>query len=120
VDLTTLKGSALLVAALGVILACAGKFVGAGMGAALGGLPVWESLAVGAGVNARGAMELVIATVGLSIGVIGLEVYSIVVLIAVLTTLMAAPALRFCLARAAREEAIGAPAEAPGSKEGSS
>jgi Kef-type K+ transport system membrane component KefB len=99
VDLTTLRGSTLLVAVVAVAVACLGKFIGGGVGAHLGGLSKWEALAVGAGLNARGAMELVIAAIGLSIGVLSLPMYSIVVLIAVVTTLMAAPILRSCVRR---------------------
>jgi Kef-type K+ transport system membrane component KefB len=94
-DLTTLTGSALWVAVAAVVLACAGKLVGGAAGARAGGLAGWEALAVGAGRNARGAMELVIAAIGLSIGVLTLPMYSIIVLIAVLTTLMAAPLVRY-------------------------
>lgn len=99
VDLTTLTGAALPVAGAAVALAYTGKFLGAGMGARLGGLSGWESLAVGAGLNARGAMELVIAAIGLSIGVLTVPMYTIVVLIAVLTTLTAAPMLKYFVAR---------------------
>src|SRR5712692_3350352 len=67
VDLTTITGSALLVAVAAVAVACVGKLVGGGVGAWLGGLPKWEAAAVGAGLNARGAMELVIAAIGVSI-----------------------------------------------------
>ena len=103
VDLTTLRGSTLVVAAAAVAVACLGKFIGGGLGARLGGLSTWEALAVGAGLNARGAMELVIAAIGLSIGLLSLPMYSIIVLIAVVTTLMAAPILRSCVRRAATE-----------------
>ena len=95
VDLTTLTGSTLLVAVAAVVLACVAKLGGAGLGARVGGLGWWEALAVGAGRNARGAMELVIAAIGLSIGILTPAMYSIIVLIAVVTTLMAAPLLGF-------------------------
>ena len=55
---------------------------------------------MGLGLNARGAMELVIAAIGLSIGVLSQATYAIVVLIAILTTVMAAPTLRFSMDRA--------------------
>ena len=103
VDLTTLRGSTLAVAVVAVLLACSGKFVGSFVGARLGGLSKWEAIAAGAGRNARGAMELVIAAIGLSIGVLSLPMYSIVVLIAVVTTLMAAPILRACVRRISAE-----------------
>jgi Kef-type K+ transport system membrane component KefB len=94
VDLSSLGGSTLLVALAAVLVACLGKFIGGGLGARLGGLDLREALAVGAGLNARGAMELVIAAIGLSIGILTVPMYTIIVLIAVVTTLMAAPFLR--------------------------
>ncbi len=100
VDLTMLRGSALAFTVLAVVVACLGKIVGGGLGARLGGLPKWEALAVGFGLNARGAMELVIASIGLSIGVLNEATYAMVVLIAVFTTVMTAPLLRWCMGRA--------------------
>jgi Kef-type K+ transport system membrane component KefB len=100
VDLTTLTGSALPVAVAALVLACVGKVVGAGLGARVGGLAFWEAVAVGSGRNARGAMELVIAAIGLSVGILTTPMYAIVVLIAVVTTLIAAPMLSYSVARA--------------------
>jgi Kef-type K+ transport system membrane component KefB len=124
VDLTTLRGSALGFAAAAVAVACVSKIVGGWAGTRLGGLPHWEALAVGFGLNARGAMELVIAAIGLSIGVLNEPTYATIVLIAVLTTVMAAPMLQFCVRRAGVRagdaeplglEAEEAPAAEPGS-----
>ena len=100
VDLTALRGNAAIFTVLAVLVACLGKIIGGGLGARLGGLPRWEALAVGFGLNARGAMELVIAAIGLSIGVLNDATYAIIVLIAVITTVMAAPLLKFCVTRA--------------------
>ena len=100
VDLSTLRGSALLFAAVAVAVACASKIVGGWAGTRLGGLPHWEALAVGVGLNARGAMELVIAAIGLSLGVLDEPMYATIVLIAVITTVMAAPLLQLCVRRA--------------------
>jgi Kef-type K+ transport system membrane component KefB len=103
VDLTTLHGNALVFTMLAVLVACLTKIVGGSLGARIGGLPKWEALAVGFGLNARGAMELVIAAIGLSIGILNEATYAIIVLIAVLTTVMAAPLLKFCIDRAGPE-----------------
>lgn len=100
VDLTTLRGNALWFTLLAVVVACAGKIIGGGVGARLGGLPRWEAIGVGIGLNARGAMELVIAAIGLSVGVLTEASYAIIVLIAVLTTVMASPLLMWCVAKA--------------------
>jgi Kef-type K+ transport system membrane component KefB/nucleotide-binding universal stress UspA family protein len=82
-----------------VVLAIAvvGKFVGAYAGARLTGLPHWESLSLGAGMNARGAMEIIVATIGLSRGILGPDMYSIVLMVAIVTSLMAPPLLRWTL-----------------------
>jgi Kef-type K+ transport system membrane component KefB len=111
VDLTTITGSAVPVAIAAIAVAVVGKLAGGGLGARIGGLSAAESWAVGAGLNARGAMELVIAAIGLSIGILTLPMYSILVLIAVVTTLMAAPMLR----RYARRHPPGVPPHVTGS-----
>jgi Kef-type K+ transport system membrane component KefB len=103
VNLTTLHGSALTFTVLAVLVACATKIVGGGLGARAGGLPRWEAIAVGIGLNARGAMELVIAAIGLSIGLLNEATYAMIVLIAVLTTVMTAPLLRWSVGRADQE-----------------
>jgi predicted Kef-type K+ transport protein len=51
-------------------------------------------------------MELVIATVGLSLGILRTQTYAMVVLIAVLTSIMAAPLLRFCVERASSRSRV--------------
>jgi Kef-type K+ transport system membrane component KefB len=107
VDLTTLRSSALLFAIIAVAVACIGKIVGGGLGVRIGGMPRWEALAVGFGLNARGAMELVIAAIGLSAGVLTDATYAIIVLIAVLTTIVAAPLMRWSMQRAQQEAAEG-------------
>lgn len=106
VDLTTLRGSALTITAVAVLSACVSKIGGGALGARAGGLPRWEALAVGIGLNARGAMELVIAAIGLSIGLLNEPTYAIIVVIAVITTVMTAPLLKWCVRRAGAE-AIG-------------
>jgi Kef-type K+ transport system membrane component KefB len=103
VDLTSLQGDVLLFAVVAVLVACISKVAGGAIGARAGGFPRWEALAVGFGLNARGAMELVIAAIGLSIGVLNPAGYAIIVLIAIITTVMAAPTLRRSMRRAGPE-----------------
>ena len=109
VDLTTMRGSTIAATAVAIAIACLGKFVGGSVGARMGGLSRWEAMGTGVGLNARGAMELVIATIGLSIGVLTPEGYAMLVLIALSTTLMTAPLLRVAMRRM-RDEAAEAPA----------
>ncbi|MEU4834614.1 cation:proton antiporter [Streptosporangium sp. NPDC023615] len=99
-DLTALVRPEVLLAGLAVLaIAIAGKFVGAYAGARLSGLDRWEALALGAGLNARGVIEVVVAMVGLRLGILSVEAYTIVILVAIVTSLMAPPILRLAMAR---------------------
>ena len=100
VDLGSLGGSALIVTVIAVLIACVTKIVGGGLGALAGGMRGWEAVAVGIGLNARGAMELVIAAIGLSIGLLNEATYAMVVLIAVITTMMTSPLLQWSVSKA--------------------
>ncbi|MGC5021022.1 cation:proton antiporter [Micromonospora sp. DT47] len=98
-DLTALVRPVVLVTGL-IVLAAAilGKFAGAYLGARLSRLGHWEGLALGAGMNARGVIEVIIAMVGLRLGVLSVEVYTIIILVAMVTSLMAPPLLRRTMA----------------------
>lgn len=80
-----------------LLVACLGKFAGGGLGAFLGGMNRREALSVGIGMNARGAMEIIVATVGLQAGVISPEIYSMLVIMAMVTSLMTGPLLQYSL-----------------------
>jgi Kef-type K+ transport system membrane component KefB len=100
IDLGALWDPGVALAAVSMlVLATAGKFAGAYLGARLSRLDRWQGLALGAGLNARGVIEVVVATVGLRLGVLTTAAYTIVVLIAVLTSVMAPPMLRWAMAR---------------------
>ncbi|MFN2488789.1 MAG: cation:proton antiporter [Actinomycetota bacterium] len=111
VDLTLLTGSSAAIAVAAVAVASLSKIIGGGVGTLMGGMGRWEAAAVGVGLNARGAMGLIIATIGVSLGIITSAMYSILVLIALVTSLMAAPMLRFCLRRSVAVAAPPANAE---------
>ncbi|HEX6347402.1 cation:proton antiporter [Umezawaea sp.] len=99
-DLTALREPAVLGAAVLVLaVAIGGKFIGAYIGARTGKLTHWEGLALGAGLNARGVVEVVVAMVGLRLGVLTTETYTIIILVAVVTSLMAPPTLRYAVGR---------------------
>jgi Kef-type K+ transport system membrane component KefB len=93
---------ALPVAAATFLVAVVGKFGGASLGATLAGYSRWEAVALGSGLNARGAMEIVVAAVGLSLGVLTPVVYTAIVLTAILTSVMASPLLAFAFRRTQR------------------
>ncbi|MBB2914526.1 Kef-type K+ transport system membrane component KefB [Streptosporangium becharense] len=99
-DMTSLADPMVLLAGLAVLaVAIIGKFVGAYAGARASRLNRWEALALGAGLNARGVIEVVVAMVGLRLGILSVEVYTIVILVAIVTSLMAPPILRWAMAR---------------------
>ena len=82
-------------AAMGLVLlvAVAGKYLGTWATARLSGVESREAQALGWLVNTRGLTELVVLNVGLSLGVISVELFSIGVLMAIITTLMTGPLL---------------------------
>lgn len=95
----------LLVTLLLVAVACAGKFAGTYAGARLAGLGHWMSVALGSGMNARGAVEIIVATIGLQMGVLGVPMYSMIIVMAVATSVIAPPLLRWSLRRAPADPA---------------
>lgn len=106
-DLAALGATPLFVAAL-VVVAFAGKMLGAALPARLLGMSNRESLAVGVAMSARGAVELVIADIALRAGLLEQPVppppivenlFSGVVLMAIATTLLAPIGLRALLPR---------------------
>lgn len=100
VDLSALKRPSVFAAALITLLVAIGaKFAGGYVGARMGRLPHDEALAIGAGLNARGVVEIVLASVGLNIQVLNPASYTIVVLVAVVTSVMAPPILRRAMGR---------------------
>ena len=99
-DLTVLRDPELLLVAVGLVLiASVGKFGGAFIGGALASLSGRESLALAFGMNARGSTEVVIATIGLSMGALSQTLYSMIVAMAVITTTAMPPMLRWAFAR---------------------
>jgi Kef-type K+ transport system membrane component KefB len=78
-------------------LAIVSKVVGAGLGSLWGGLSLRESLAVGFGMNARGAMEIVLGLLALQAGVISPQLFVAIVIMAVVTSIMAGPMLQYLI-----------------------
>jgi Kef-type K+ transport system membrane component KefB/nucleotide-binding universal stress UspA family protein len=99
-DLRTLMDPTLLLFTVAVIaVASVGKFGGALLGGALGGLTLRESLALATGLNARGSTEVIIASIGLTMGALSKELYTMIVAMAVVTTMAMPPMLRWVMAR---------------------
>lgn len=86
-------------AVVALCIAILGKFSGAYLGARTSRMSNWEGVALGAGMNARGVVEVVVAMVGLRLGVLTARTFTIVVLIAIVTSLMAPPILRWAMGK---------------------
>lgn len=81
-------------AALLILAAILGKVIGCGLGAKSSGFTWLEALRVGLGMISRGEVGLIVATVGIKNGLITTEVFSVITLLVLLTTLITPPLLR--------------------------
>lgn len=79
--------------ALIIGIAVAGKFLGSALAARFVGQSWKDSLSIGALMNTRGLMELVVLNIGYDLGVLTPQVFSMMVLMALITTFMTGPAL---------------------------
>jgi Kef-type K+ transport system membrane component KefB len=102
-------------AVLILAIAIAGKWMGAMLAARAAGMEPREANALGILMNARGLVELVILSIGLDLGLISSRVFSMLVMMAIVTTLMTTPLLRRFYSTAASPDC--APAVLPASTE---
>jgi Kef-type K+ transport system membrane component KefB/nucleotide-binding universal stress UspA family protein len=99
-DLTVLKHRELALLTVGLVaIASFGKAIGAFTGGWFGGLTIRESTALAMGMNARGSTEVIVATIGLSMGVLSQNLFTMIVAMALITTLAMPPTLRWALDR---------------------
>ncbi|WP_101927258.1 cation:proton antiporter [Luteimonas rhizosphaerae] len=108
-DLALVLQPELALAAAAILLASfAGKFIACWGAARLSGEDNQDALAIGALMNARGLMELILINIALQAGVIQPGLFSILVLMAIVTTLMATPLFNWIMRRQPRD-AVTAP-----------
>lgn len=102
-ELTLLGDPALLIVALAILAASILAKGGACYAAArLSGQDNASAMGIGALMNARGLMELIVINIGLQRGIIGPALFSMLVLMAIVTTLIASPLFELVYGRAAR------------------
>ena len=77
-----------------ILIAIIGKWLGAGLGAKLGGLTWRESIQLGAGMISRGEVGLIVVGVGISQGLVSSNEFSAIVGMVLVTTLVTPPILR--------------------------
>ncbi|WP_433834089.1 cation:proton antiporter [Flavobacterium anhuiense] len=78
-----------------ILVAVVGKFFGSALAAKFMGQNWKDSLAIGALMNTRGLMELVVLNIGYDLGVLSTEIFTMMVIMALVTTFMTGPALDF-------------------------
>jgi Kef-type K+ transport system membrane component KefB len=83
-----------LITVVAIVCKVGGVYLGARL---IGGRDHWSALFLGSGLNARGSMGIIVATIGLSAGVLAQDTFSIIVVMAVVTSLIAPAALRWTL-----------------------
>jgi Kef-type K+ transport system membrane component KefB/nucleotide-binding universal stress UspA family protein len=89
------SAEAWLMCGLVIATACLGKFGGSAIAARLTGLRWRESIALGILMNTRGLIELIVLNIGLDLGVISPTLFTMMVLMALVTTFMTTPLLEW-------------------------
>jgi Kef-type K+ transport system membrane component KefB len=98
-DVHMLAGQGVWLIIAMIAVAIVSKVAGAGLGARLAGFSNLESLQLGAGMMSRGEVGLIVATLGISEGLLDGQIFSGVVGVVIVTTLLTPPALRFLFTR---------------------
>ena len=83
-------------------LACAGKLLGAYLGARWGGMATRDRWAVAFAMNSRGAMEIILGLLALEAGLIAQELFVALVVMAILTSAVSGPLIRWSMRRRQR------------------
>ena len=87
------QGNLWLICGLIILLAVVGKFVGSTLAARVVGKNWKDSLSIGALMNTRGLMELIVLNIGYDLGILSKEIFAMMVLMALVTTFMTGPLL---------------------------
>jgi Kef-type K+ transport system membrane component KefB len=82
-----------MICGLVILVAVTGKFVGSALAAKYTGQNWHDSLVIGALMNTRGLVELVVLNIGYDLGILTAEIFAMLVIMALVTTFMTAPSL---------------------------
>lgn len=93
-DASGLTGNVLMFTLIALLIAVLGKVVGSGAGAMLAGFNLKSSLGIGSGMVSRGEVALIIANIGLTSGLIGTELFTSMVVVTIVTTVVTPPLLK--------------------------
>ena len=95
VNVWALTTATLIFSVLLILMAIGTKLIGCGLVARLSGYSSHDSIIIGAGMIPRGEVAMIIAVYGISIGLIDTSLYTIAVMMALVTTLVTPPALKY-------------------------
>lgn len=84
-----------------IIISFAGKIIGSGYGALMSGYAKMDALAVGFGMNARGAMEIILGLIALENGLIDEKLFVALVVMALVTSMTSGPLMKWALKKKA-------------------
>jgi Kef-type K+ transport system membrane component KefB len=106
VNARSLQVDMIIFALVITVIAIFGKWLGAGIGARLGGLSMRESIQLGAGMISRGEVGLIVAGVGINEGLVTSNEFSAIVVMVLITTLVTPPILRSLFSQKKKEKPI--------------
>lgn len=106
VDIRGMDPSVLWILLAISFIAIIGKIIGAGLGARLGKFSWLESLQLGIGMISRGEVGLIVATIGLSENLLNPDLYSVIVGMVIITTLVTPPLLRASFASSTKTQKL--------------
>jgi Na+:H+ antiporter len=92
-----------------LMIAILGKVFGCGVGAWFKGFSAEDGLIVGVGMIPRGEVGLITANIGWAAGIVSSEIYSLVIVLVLATTLVTPPLLSFCFGRKPAAIEVAAP-----------
>lgn len=104
-DLRSLDPNAFAFAAVIILVAFISKLLGSGLGARLGGMNQASSLRMGIGMISRGEVGLIVAGVGVAEGILEPQLFSVIILMVLVTTLLTPPLLRWSFSREEADDA---------------
>jgi Kef-type K+ transport system membrane component KefB len=99
VDVTQLTTTTAIAFVVVLVVAIAAKFLATVGSAAAARLPLREGVALGIGLNGRGAMQVILGSAGLTAGLLSSAAYTIVILVSIVSSMLVPPLLRRTLHR---------------------
>lgn len=105
-NMRALSSNDLAFASVVIVIAIISKIVGCGLGAKAGGMAWGESFRVGVGMISRGEVGLIVASAGITSGIISNSIFTVVIVMVIVSTLVTPPLLRLVFSKSASQTVI--------------